>query len=126
MTFEHALRSSAVLLTATGFAGLLLTRSIPVWLTGMTLASLTYAVWKLVVGPDGRRYVALPSAPFVWNALLIGAFALFLVDLTTISRDLLPAGIHFLVILLNVKLITLQDRRDYRHLYAISLMAVLA
>src|SRR6187200_3466972 len=126
MTFDRALRSSAVLLTATGFVGLLLTRSIPVWLIGMTLASLTYAVWHLTVWPGRRPGAVFPAATVVWNALLIGAFALFVVDLTVISRDLLPAGIHFLVILLNIKLITLQDRRDFRHVYAISLMAVLA
>lgn len=62
----------------------------------------------------------------MWNILLIGAFALLLIDLTVVSRDLLPAGIHFLVVLLAVKLLTLQQRRDYRHLYAISLMAILA
>jgi hypothetical protein len=31
-----------------------------------------------------------------------------------------------LVVLLGIKLLTLQQRRDYRHLYAISLMAILA
>ena len=126
MIFEQALRGSAVLLAATGFLGLLLTQSIPVWLTGMTLTAMIYAVLQSVGWPAGRRGITLPALPVVWNALLIGAFALFIVDLTTISRDLLPAGIHFLIILLNVKLMTLQNRRDYRHLYAISLMAVLA
>ena len=126
MIFEQALRGSAVLLAATGFLGLLLARSIPLWLTGMTLTAMIYAVLQSAGWPAGRRGIAPPAAPVVWNALLIGAFGLFLVDLTTISRELLPAGIHFLIILLNVKLITLQDRRDYRHLYAISLMAVLA
>jgi protein-glutamine gamma-glutamyltransferase len=126
MIFEQALRGSAVLLAATGFFGLLLTQSIPVWLTGMTLTAMIYAVLQSVGWPAGRRGITLPALPVVWNALLIGAFALFIVDLTTISRDLLPAGIHFLIILLNVKLMTLQNRRDYRHLYAISLMAVLA
>ena len=126
MIFEQALRGSAVLLAATGFLGLLLARSIPIWLTAMTLTAMIYAVLQSAGWLAGRRGIALPAAPILWNAVLIGAFALFIVDVTTISRDLLPAGIHFLVILLNVKLITLQDRRDYRHLYAISLMAVLA
>ena len=126
MIFEQALRGSAVLLAATGFLGLLLARSIPIWLTAMTLTAMIYAVLQSAGWLAGRRGIALPAAPMLWNAVLIGAFALFIVDVTTISRDLLPAGIHFLVILLNVKLITLQDRRDYRHLYAISLMAVLA
>lgn len=126
MTLDHALRGSAVLLATTGFAGLLLARSIPIWLTIMTVTTLSYAVLKWVGWLSSRRPSGLPSPPIIWNTLLISAFVLFLVDLTTISRDLLSAGIHFLVVLLNVKLVTLHDRRDYRHLYAISLMAVLA
>lgn len=126
MTLDQALRGSAVLLATTGFAGLLLARSIPIWLTIMTVTTLSYAVLQWAGWTSSRRRSGLPSPPIVWNTLLISAFVLFLVDLTTISRDLLSAGIHFLVVLLNVKLVTLHDRRDYRHLYAISLMAVLA
>ena len=124
MIFEEALRGSALLLATTGFVGLLLAKSIPVWLMTVTLAVLLYAVLQSVGWLDRRS--GSVHAPVLWNVLLIGAFALFLLDLTTISRELLPAGIHFLVILLNVKLITLKDRRDYRHLYAISLMAIVA
>ena len=74
-----------------------------------------------------RRAIArVTVSPTMWNVLLIGAFVIVLIDLTVVSRDLLPAGIHFLVVLLAIKLLTLQQRRDYRHLYAISLMAILA
>lgn len=125
MVFERALRSSAVCLAAAGFAGLLLARSIPAWLATVTLAVLLYAALQLFGWPSSRR-LSRPISPPIWNALLIGAFLLFLADLTILSRELLPAGIHFLAILLNVKLMTLQDRRDYRHLYAISLMSILA
>ena len=125
MALEQALRGSALLLATTGFVGLLLARSVPGWLAAVTLAILIYAILQMIGWPAGRR-IGLPASPVVWNVLLIGAFALFLLDLTAISRDLLPAGIHFLVILLNVKILTLRDRRDYRHLYAISLMSVLA
>ena len=125
MAFEQALRGSAVLLASTGFFGLLLARSIPGWLAAITLAVLVYAMLQVVGWPAGRG-ITLPASPMLWNALLIGAFLLFLVDLMAISKDLLPAGIHFLAILLNVKLMTLHDRRDYRHIFAISLMAVVA
>ena len=125
MAFEQALRGSAVLLAAMGFIGLLLARSIPAMLAAVTLAVFVYAVLQLVGRPAGRR-IALPASPLLWNSLLIGALLLFLLDLMAISKDLLPAGIHFLAILLNVKLLTLQDRRDYRHIFAISLMAVVA
>ena len=125
MAFDQALRGSAVFLAGTGFIGLLLARSIPGWLAAVTLAVLIYAVLQLLGWPAGRG-ITLPPSPMLWNALLIGAFLLFLLDLTAISKDLLRAGIHFLAILLNVKLVTLQDRRDYRHVFAISLMAVVA
>ena len=125
MGFELALRGSAVLLAATGIIGLLLARSIPAWLAIVTLLVLIASTLKLIEWPAPQRF-RLTVTPRMWNGLLLGAFGLFLVDLTIISRDMLPAGIHFLVILLNVKLMTLQERRDYRHLYAISLMAVLA
>jgi protein-glutamine gamma-glutamyltransferase len=125
MGFELALRGSAVFMAATGVMGLLLARSIPAWLAIVTLLVLITSTLQLIGWPARHRF-ALTVTPRMWNSLLIGAFGLFLIDLTTISRDMLPAGIHFLVILLNVKLMTLQERRDYRHLYAISLMAVLA
>jgi transglutaminase-like putative cysteine protease len=125
MAFEQALRGSAVLLATAGFAGLMLARSIPAWLAAVTLAVFLYATLQLFGWPSGRR-TSRPISPLIWNALLIGAFLLFLADLTIVSKELLPAGIHFLAILLNVKLMTLQDRRDYRHLYAISLMSILA
>jgi len=68
----------------------------------------------------------MSSSPTVLNGLLISAFLLFLFDVTLYSRELLPAGVHFLVILLDIKLLTLHERRDYRQLYAICLMAILA
>ena len=108
---------------------MMLETSQPLWqwpiilLRAIGLAS-TVGLFYLL--PDGRFVPRWTRWLAIALLLLIGAFALFVVDLTTISRDLLPAGIHFLIILLNVKLMTLQNRRDYRHLYAISLMAVLA
>jgi hypothetical protein len=125
MAFEQALRTSAVLLAATGFIGLLFARSIPLWLAAVTSATLLYALVELVGWP-ARPLTGRRVSPHLWNALLIGAFVMFVLDVTTISRELLSAGIHFLALLLAVKLMTLRDRRDYRHLYAISLMSVVA
>src|SRR5687768_7012058 len=127
MPFELASRLSAVMLAATAFAGLLFTRTLPFFLAIATLCVLLFTTLQTIGWPAGKRlHRAVSAAPVVWNSLLIGAFLLFLLDVTTISTELLPAGIHFLVILLNIKLVTLHDRRDYRHLYAISLMAILA
>ena len=127
MVFNQACRFSAIVLAATSFAGLLFARSMPSWLAILTVTVLVFAILQTFGWPSGNTVLSgLPNAPSVWNSLLIGAFLLFLLDLAMISRELLPAGIHFLVVLLNVKLMTLHDRRDYRHLYAISLMAILA
>ena len=127
MPFDQAFALSSVLLATTAFSGLVLAQSVPIWLALPTalilIISLLHAGGILFV----RRAIAqVTISPTLWNVLLIGAFVILLIDLTVVSRELLPAGIHFLVVLLGIKLLTLQQRRDYRHLYAISLMAILA
>jgi protein-glutamine gamma-glutamyltransferase len=127
MPFDQAFALSSVLLATIAFSGLVLAESVPLWLALPTaiilIVSLLHAGGILFI----RQALAkVTVSPTLWNVLLIGAFVIFLIDLTVVSRDLLPAGIHFLVMLLGIKLLTLQQRRDYRHLYAISLMAILA
>jgi len=127
MPFNQAFALSSVLLATTAFSGLVLARSVPLWLTLPTTIILIISLLHVGGVLFLRRAMAsITVSPTLWNALLIGAFVILLIDLTVVSRDLLPAGIHFLVVLLGIKLLTLQQRRDYRHLYAISLMAILA
>jgi transglutaminase-like putative cysteine protease len=127
MPFNQAFALSSVLLATSAFSGLVLAQSVPFWLalptTIILIISLLHAGGVLFVQ---RAMAKVTVSPTLWNVLLIGAFVIFLIDLTLVSRNLLPAGIHFLVMLLGIKLLTLQQRRDYRHLYAISLMAILA
>lgn len=127
MLFEQALRLSSILLAATAFLGLLFAQAVPIWLATLTTSILCLMLLQTL----GWSYASRVTERFsksstIWNALLIGAFLLFLIDVIAISRELLQAGIHFLLILLCIKLSTLHQRRDYRHLYAISLMAILA
>jgi hypothetical protein len=127
MPFEQAFALSSVFLATTAFSGLVFSQSVPLWLAFPTaiilMISMLHAGGVLFV----RQALAqVTVSPTLWNVLLIGSFVILLIDLTVVSRDLLPAGIHFLVVLLDIKLLTLQQRRDYRHLYAISLMAILA
>jgi len=127
MPFDQAFAFSSILLAATAFGGLVLAQSVPPWLalpTAIILIVCLLHAWGVLFVRQAMAKLIL--SPTIWNLLLIGTCAIFLIDLTLVSRDLLPAGIHFLVMLLGVKLLTLQQRRDYRHLYAISLMAVLA
>jgi protein-glutamine gamma-glutamyltransferase len=125
--FEQAFRLSAVLLAAIALAGLFFARIVPAWLAVVAMTIMLFTLVQIVGWPAGMKITPrLPASPILWNGLLISAFLLFLLDVTTLSRELLPAGVHFLVMLLGIKLVTLHDRRDYRQLYAICLMAILA
>ncbi len=127
MGFERAFRLSSLLLTLTAFAGLVFTHSVPLWLlmpVSVMFAARLRREWDLSGPPVPAADTT--SQGRIWNVLVIGAFGFFLLDLTALSRDLLSAGIHFLVMLLAIKLGTLRQTRDYRHLHALSLMAILA
>jgi transglutaminase-like putative cysteine protease len=127
MPFDQALAFSSVLLATTAFSGLVLAESVPLWLALPTAIILVISLLQAAQIAFIRRAMAqVAISPALWNGLLIGAFVVLLVDLIMVSRDILQAGIHFLVVLLSIKLLTLQQRRDYRHVYAISLMAILA
>ena len=127
MPFNQALNLSSVLLAAIAFSGLALAQSVPLWLALPTAIALIISMLNAGGVLFVRRAIAqITVSPTLWKVVLIGAFVMLLIDLTVVSRDLLPAGIHFLVILLGIKLLTLQQRRDYRHIYAVSLMAILA
>ncbi|HEU4686271.1 MAG TPA: DUF3488 and transglutaminase-like domain-containing protein [Nitrospira sp.] len=127
MPFEQAFRVSALFLAASALTGLVLTGSVPMWLASVTggLLVLSFvSAWGISI--PWTPWSRIPTHLRVPDYLLIGTFLLFLLDLAAISRELLSAGIHFLVALMAIKLLTLTDRKDFRHLYAISLMAVLA
>ena len=126
MPFNQALRLSSVLLAAAAFIGLALGANLPEWLLLLTGGSLIVTLLR-TLGVDRLRRVldGIRLSTTAWNVLTMIAFAGFWVDLLWVSADLLPAGVHFLVILMVIKLFNLDQRRDYLHLYAISLMAIL-
>ncbi|HQY56142.1 MAG: DUF3488 and transglutaminase-like domain-containing protein [Nitrospira sp.] len=127
MTLDRAFRLSSILLAATGFASLTLSIPLPFWL--LTLAGAAFTVALLRVNPtSGVSGVVqhLRFSALTWNIFLLLAFAGFWIDLLLVAQDLLPAGIHFLVLLLVNKLCNLDQRRDFLHLYAISLITLLA
>src|SRR3970040_356602 len=110
MPFAQPFALSSVFLAATAFTGLVLAQSVPLWLALPTAIILTISL----LHAGGIHFVRQAMArvtvsPTLWNVLLIGALAILLIDLTVVSRDLLPAGIHFLVMLLAIKLLTLQQ-----------------
>lgn len=127
MTLDLAFRLSSILLAATGFTSLTLTFTLPIWL--LVLAGAAFAVALLRVNHaqgTSELFQRLRLSPLTWNIFLLLAFAGFWIDLLLVSQELLPAGIHFLVLLLVNKLSNLDQRRDFLHLYAISLITLLA
>jgi len=127
MHFDQAFRLSSLMLSVTAISGLLLARSIPDWLAALAAIVLLLAGFETIGRPIPLRMPASPAASsFLQNFVLIGALAFSILDAVIISQDVLLTGIHFLVLLLCIKLLTLRHRRDYLHLYAVCLMAVLA
>jgi hypothetical protein len=111
-------------MAAVGFTGLCLTGELPWLLIVLGLAGIAIPGAGLFGWPV-ERYLTDISRD-TWNILNLAALAGLVVDLLWISQDLLPAGVHFLVLLLVSKLLTLRQRTDYLQLYVVSLMSVLA
>ncbi len=130
MNQEQAFHVSSILLAAAGFSGLVLTGEMPIGL--VFLGSVALLLSLVHAGGIGRAAWSDPArflfmlSRRAWNGLAVAAFLAFLADLFWLSRDLLPAGIHFLILLMVNKLFTLQQRKDFLHLYAISLLELLA
>jgi len=123
VSLDTAFRLSSILLAATGFVALVLTGELPAALALAGAAALAAALAQaLGVGPAGG---VLRLSPRAWTSLVLAAFLFMFADLFWISGDLLPAGIHFLVVVMVHKLFTLRERKDFLYLHAISLMALL-
>lgn len=127
---DQALQLSSTVLAASGFAALALTGELPLALLviGATalLASLAHIARGKAPGAPAPASALFRLSRSTWNVLLLMAFAGFLADWLWISMDLLPAGIHFLILLMVSKLFTLRERKDFLHLYAISLLELLS
>lgn len=123
MRLGTAFRVSSILLALCGFAGLVLTGELPAVLALAGTAAFAAALAQALGYAADLPLFKLSQR--TWTALMLGAFLFMFADLFWISGDLLPAGVHFLVALLVQKLCTLRERKDFVHLYAISLMEVL-
>ncbi len=127
MPLDQAFRLSSILLATTGFASLTLAIALPPWLLILAAGAFVMALLRIQhTGAISDVVRHFRFSALTWNIFLLLAFAGFWVDLLLISQELLPAGIHFLVLLLVNKLSNLDQRRDFLHLYAISLIALLA
>ncbi|BFU89188.1 MAG: membrane protein [Nitrospira sp.] len=127
MPFDQALRFASIWLASTSFIGLTLGAGLPAWLAVLTGAALIVALLGNRGGKVVERLATVtPISTSGWNLLVIVGFLGFWVDVLGVSGELLLAGVHFLMVLMIIKLFNLKLRRDYLHLYAISLVAILA
>ena len=127
MSFDRALSVTSVVLAAISFIGLVHAANLPEWLTLLTASALVAVLLRAMgVKVIDRMAGQISLSTTAWNILVLIGFLGFWIDSLWISRELLPAGIHFLVILMVIKLFNLLVRRDYLHLYAISLVAIMA
>lgn len=127
MSFDQALRLTSILLASASFIGLALGAGLPEWQVLLTGSALILVLMRALGAAALDRVAALATlSTTTWNIILIVGFLGFWVDMLWVSGELLRAGVHFLLVLMVIKLFNLHLRRDYLHLYAISLMAILA
>lgn len=127
MTLERSFRLSSLLMTTSGFLGLVLTTKVPLLLTllGGTVLTL-HLVHASGLGLTGIiRFMSRVSTE-LWNVLVITAFFACMIDMFWLSQDVLLAGIDFLIIVMVYKLFHLKVRKDFLYLYAISFLLLLS
>lgn len=127
MSLAQAFSLSSILLAAAAFAGLALAADLSSWMLSLGWAAFGLCLAQTMIDTQRAPWLfTLRLSPLAWNILLVVAFIAFWIDLFWISQELLPAGVHFLIALIVNKLFNLHQRRDFLHLYAVTLMAILA
>jgi transglutaminase-like putative cysteine protease len=124
MTLEQAFRISSILLAATGLTGLILAGEVPLGLMWLGYAAVAASLFQSL--GFGTTWPIFHLSRPAWNVLIILALAGFVIDFLWLSPGLLQAGIHFMIALMVNKLLDLRQRKDFLHLYALSLLALLA
>ena len=127
MSLARAFVLSSITLAAAAFGGLAMTAELSIWMLSLGWGAFGLCLAQTLTSPARIPWLfALRLSSVAWNILLVLGFIGFWIDLLWISHELLPAGIHFLIVLIVNKLLNLHQRRDFLHLYAVSLMAILA
>jgi transglutaminase-like putative cysteine protease len=125
--FERTFRLISVLLAAIGFVGLTATGDLPPGLAVLGLLALAVTAASMADWAKGTVLAKLSQIPRrIWDILLIIAFIALIVDLIFLSMDVLASAVNFLIVLMVTKLFTLRSRKDFLHLYAVSLLELLA
>ena len=125
--FERTFRLISVLLAGIGFVGLIATGDLPPGMAALGLFALALSAASMAAWAKGTVLEKLSQLPRgMWDIFLTIAFIALVVDLIFVSLDVLASAVNFLIVLMFTKLFTLRSRKDFLHLYAISLMELLA
>jgi len=119
MRLDYAYALTSRLVALSGLVALLLTREAADWLVLPASALALYGILR----PGSTRYM-LPERAVGPLAGLAGAFAVF--DFFFIGGSLIVAGADFLVLLLMLKLASLNDGKDHMQMYTLSFFLLLA
>lgn len=120
MKLQRALFLTSGLVAFSGLLSLLFTMTAPLWLLlpAMALAGTVSAY------PSAAQRLKLPAGMVAW--LAGAAFGFSVLDFFYIGGSLVAAGADFMVLLLCLKLLSLDSHKDYVQLYAASFFVLLA
>jgi hypothetical protein len=124
MTLDRAVRLSAISLAAVSLTALALAGELPLYLLLPAGGCLAAGVMQATGWGKRRRIFRLSRG--TWNGLIVLAFVGYAGEFVWLGPGLLQAAVHFLVVLLMNKIVTLDERKDFPQLYALSLLAMLA
>ena len=117
MPFERLHKLVTYALVGTGLLTVLLSGELPA------------LAWLLAIGGVGASWFSRPKpdarTPYVWNAALIGIFAV-LVLVSVSSGNWLVNAVLFSIVMVVSKLFQRRRARDYYQLYTLSLLMVIA
>ncbi len=120
MKFEQYFKLSSSFLIFTGLYSILITGSyIGPTLLGIIITGIHALLWD-------RLPSILPIPKWVWNTLAVLLFSYLFYDSFFGALDLVGNGIHFVVYLQAVKLLSPKTNRDWIQIYALSFLHLLA
>lgn len=120
VNLDRALAVSSGLVALSGLLALLLTMEAPAWLVVPAMA-LTVAV-SAKPGKAGRVWLPGPAQ----TALTVCAFIFSVMDFLYIGGSLVTAAADLMVLLMCIKLASLNEGKDYVQLFAAALFVLLA
>lgn len=115
---------SSAILALTGFVSVALTNQLNPLISLLGSVFVTIALFFYIFNIRPRIFKIIHKS--IWDAVIIIAFFIMIIDLFWISGSLLISIIHLSVILMINKLFNLNTRKDYTQLYLISLLQFLA